>query len=130
MRSPCVLLATALASGCVSQPPPAPIDADEVEDGFVVEDGKEDNFYSLSAREYVVEGRARVTPATGASDADVKKLVSLKHVAIAWFLNQYLVDKEDDEANASYGGYASMVKTGDYDDLAIANVAGGAVEFT
>jgi hypothetical protein len=106
------------------------VDPDDAEDGVVVEDGKEDNFYSLSAREYVVEGRARVTPAAGASDKDIKQLVSLKHVAIAWFLNQYLVDKEDDEANASYGGYSAMVKTGDYDDLAIIKLSGGDYEFT
>src|SRR5262245_23563786 len=108
------------AAGCNAAAPAPP--ADEVEDGVAVAEGKEDNFLSVTAREFVLEGRATVTVAEGTSEADVKKLVSLKHIAIAWFLNQYLVDKEHEDANYNYGGFGAMVKTGSYQDLEIAKV--------
>jgi hypothetical protein len=98
---------------------PAVPPADEVEDGVAVEAGKEDNFLSASAKEVIFEGRAQVTVAADASDAAVKRLISEKHIAIAWFLNSYLVDKEDDDANHAYGGLGAMAKTGSYDDLDI-----------
>ena len=51
----------------------------------------------------------------------MRKLIGLKHIAITWFLNQYLVDKEREgehaDANADYGGFAAMVKDGAYEDL-------------
>ncbi len=95
----------------------APITAEDTEDGVVVPDGKEDDFFSLSANEYVLEGRSTVTVEAGAGEARARELVTLKHIAIAWFLNQYLVDKEEDEANHAYGGFGAMVKTGSYQDL-------------
>jgi hypothetical protein len=105
-----------LAAACAA---PVSLDPDEVEDGVAVPTGKEDDFYSLSAREYVLEGRATVTVEDGAGLARAKQLIGLKHVAIAWFLNQYLVDKEEEDANHAYGGFGAMVKTGSYDDLKI-----------
>jgi hypothetical protein len=104
-----------LALACAGPHP----DADEVEDGFAVEDGKEDNFLSISARELIVEGRARVTLPADASEDDVRKLVSLKQISIAWFLNQYLVDKEASESNAQYGGFGAMAKASSYAELGI-----------
>ena len=104
-------------------------DPGEVEDGVVVEDGKEDNFLSLSAREYVLEGRTTVTVPEGTSEAEVKRLVSLKQIAVAWFLNQYLVDKEHEDENASYGGFGAMAKNGDFAALELRKVNGTSWEF-
>src|SRR5213076_2256075 len=93
---------------------------EDAEDGFVVEDGKADNYFSVKAKEFVVTGTARVTVEAGQGEARAKRLIPLQHVAITWFLNQYLVDKETGEhgdANADYGGFAAMVKNGAYSDL-------------
>lgn len=128
MRTRLPALATLLAIGCASvQPAPDPYD---VEDGVVVEDGKEDNFLSLSAKEYIVKGRSTVTVEPGAGIERARQLISLKHVAIAWFLNQYLVDKEEDDPNHGYGGFGAMVKTGSYEDLEIVKLDAVTYEFT
>jgi hypothetical protein len=97
--------------------------AEDSEDGFVVEDGKADDFLSLRAREFVVSGTGRVVVPEGASEARVKKAIALEHTAITWFLNAYLIDKEAEgahaDANASYGGFSAMVKDGAFTDLQI-----------
>ena len=97
--------------------------AEDAEDGFVVEDGKADDFFSLQAKEYVVSGTGRVTVEEGATDARVRKAIALEHTAITWFLNQYLVDKEREgmhaDANANYGGFSAMVKNGAYENLSL-----------
>lgn len=97
--------------------------AEDAEDGFVVEDGKADDFFSLQAKEFVVSGVGRVVVEEGATEARVRKVIGLEHTAITWFLNQYLVDKERDgmhaDPNADYGGFTSMVKNGVYEDLRI-----------
>lgn len=105
-------LLAAVATACAGQ------DAtdDGVEDGFVVPDGKADDFLSLKAREYIVHGTARVVAEEGATEARVRQLVGLHHTAVTWFLNQYLTDKEKEGAhpdpNADYGGFSAMVKDG------------------
>lgn len=105
------------------------VDVNE-EDGVVVPEGKEDDFFSTAASEYIFQGRAQVKVDAGQGLAEAKKLIGLKHTAIAWFLNAYLVDKEHEEANANYGGFNAMVKTGAYTDLAITDKGGGVFEFT
>jgi len=114
-------LAAAVAGGCAD-----PLDDGDPEDGVVVPDGKEDDFYSVSAFEYVVEGRTTVTlesslagASAAARDARVRELIGYKQIAIAWFLTQYLVDKEADEANAGFGGMGGMAKAGAYQDLEV-----------
>jgi hypothetical protein len=95
---------------------------EDTEDGFVVEDGKADDFYSLKATEYVVTGTGRVVVEAGATDARVRKAIALEHTAITWFLNAYLVDKETGphgDANAEYGGFAAMVKNGAFEDFKV-----------
>jgi len=114
-------LAIALGlSGCAAFESALPEDA---EDGFVVDDGKADDFFSLQAKEFVVSGVGRVTVEDGATDARVRKVIGFEHTAITWFLNQYLVDKERDgmhaDPNADYGGFTSMVKNGDFKDFRI-----------
>ncbi|MEO8699020.1 MAG: hypothetical protein ABI867_03220 [Kofleriaceae bacterium] len=116
---PAIGLATCLAA-CSAEPV---VGEDGAEDGIIVEDGKADDFLSVKAKEFVVTGTARVVVEEGASEARVKKAVGLKHTAITWFLNQYLVDKEKEgehaDPNADYGGFSAMVKDGVFKDLQI-----------
>jgi hypothetical protein len=97
--------------------------AEDAEDGFVIEDGKADDFLSLKAREFVVSGTSRVVVPEGSTDAKVRKAIALQHTAITWFLNQYLVDKEREgahaDANANYGGFSAMVKNGAYENFEV-----------
>lgn len=118
-----LVAATALAitvAGCGAFDSALPEDA---EDGFVVDDGKADDFYSLQAKEFIVSGTGRVVAEEGATEARVRKLIGFEHTAITWFLNQYLVDKEKEgeaaDANADYGGFSAMVKNGDFKDFEI-----------
>jgi hypothetical protein len=131
-------LATALAvSTCLSVVACAEPDDEEPEDGFFVEDGKEDDFFSLTAQEYLLEGQATVTieaslaTATAAEkERRVKELIGYRQIAIAWFLTQYMVDKEDDAANASFGGFGGIAKAGAFEDLAVRAIDSRKYEFT
>lgn len=121
--------ASLLLTACAALPPEAGEGEDLVEDAIAVEDGKADDFISRTAREYVVSGTASVTLESeyGSRTEDervarARELVSLRQIAIAWFLNQYLVDKEESESNASYGGFGAMAKAGDYEELNIRRV--------
>jgi len=91
-----------------------------------IDDSKADDFISLSATEYQLEGASTIVlDASRASRtsaerlAEAKKLVGYKQIAIAWFITQYLVDKEHDAGNASFGGFGGMAKAGAYEDLEI-----------
>lgn len=120
-------------AGCAPIEPgaePAEDGAEFVEDGIVVEEGKEDDFLSVSAREFVIAGTDQVVlePEYGARTpaerlARAQQLVSLRQIAIAWFLNQYLVDKDESDEGASYGGFGAMAKAGDYEAMNIREVA-------
>jgi len=100
--------------------------AEDPEDSVFVDDGKADDFFSTSAQEYLLEGTSTVVldaamasrPAAERLEA-AKQLVGLKQIAIAWFITQYLVDKEHEDANADFGGFGGMAKAGAYEDLAI-----------
>ena len=96
------------------------------EDSIFVDDGKADDFLSLSAQEYRLEGSSTVvldpamnTLSPAARMAEAKKLVGYKQIAIAWFITQYLVDKEEEDANFHFGGFGGMAKAGAYEDLEI-----------
>jgi hypothetical protein len=121
MRTTVLLLASAALLGACS----ATADDGDPEDSIAVDDGKADDFYSQSALEYVVTGRSSVTFTSQPTQAEVKKLISEKQIAIAWFLTQYLVDKEDEDANKSFGGYGGMAKGGMWEDLEVTPSADG-----
>jgi len=94
------------------------------EEHVIVPEGKADDYFSMSAQEYVVQGVSQVTLepeyATASEEqrlARAKELVGLKHVVIEWFLNSYLIDKSEHDGNQDYGGFKSMVKAGSYEDL-------------
>ena len=84
------------------------------DDDVIVPAGKEDDFFSAAAAEYWVAGTGTVTVEDGLTDAAAleraKELVQLKNVAVSWFLNTYLTDKEDEDANKTYGGFAGLTR--------------------
>src|SRR5262245_36999529 len=105
-----------LLAGCAGAPS---VEDDEV----IVPEGKEDNFYSTSAREYLVTGKSTVTLEDSFADktdeeklARAKELVQLKNLAVSWFLDVYLIDKEAEDANKNYGGFGSLVRFASEDD--------------
>lgn len=120
----------ALLVGCAAEDPSLFDEGEEfVEDAEVVPPGKADDYLSLTAREFVVSGTATVTLEPSYSSrteaqrlARARELVAYRQIAIAWFLNQYLVDKEEEESNAEYGGFGAMAKAGDYESLSITRV--------
>lgn len=119
------LLTLALASSLIACAAEGP-ESDDPEDSIFVDDSKADDFYSLSAVEYLLEGKSTVTldasflNKTAAERlAEAKRLVGLKQIAIAWFITQYLVDKEHDSPNAEFGGFGGMAKAGAYEDREI-----------
>jgi hypothetical protein len=116
------LALTASLLGCAA----APAESEDPEDSFFVDDSKADDFYSLSAVEYLMSGKSTVVLDASFADktaaqrlAAAKRLIGYKQIAIAWFITQYLVDKEEDEANHEFGGFGGMAKAGAFEDLAI-----------
>lgn len=123
-----LLFALVFPAACSSPDVPAP--------GLVVPDGKADDFLSLDASEFVVSGRATVTVEEDLVDADeetrlarVRELVGYQQIAIAWFLNQYLIDKTSSDANAGYGGFSAMTRANTYESLDLATEDGRTYSF-
>ena len=123
------LAALAIAASLLGCTGPTAGDGDP-EDSIAVDDGKADDFLSASALEYIVTGRSSVTFTSAPSMTEVQKLISEKQIAIAWFLTQYLVDKEDDDANKSFGGFGGMAKGGMWQDLDVQTTDGLTYTFT
>ncbi|MBK9036600.1 MAG: hypothetical protein IPL61_36015 [Myxococcales bacterium] len=131
MRTP-LLLVAAVTAGLASTActDGVDLDADDPEDSVFVDDGKADDFLSLSAQEYTLEGHSTVVLDAALADrpaterlAAAKQLIGYKQIAIAWFVTQYLVDKEEEDPNASFGGFGGMAKAGAYEDLEISERA-------
>ena len=104
---------------------------------MVVLPGKEDNFFALTAQEYMVEGQTTVTLESEMAEATdeeklarVKELIPLKQVVIGWFLNQYLKEKSDHDSNPDYGGFQALTKNGAYEELGIEAVDETTYRFT
>lgn len=127
-------------SGCAQEPSTAAADLgtgeEFVEDGEVVPEGKADDFFSATASEFVIAGSDTVTleasyatRSTADRLARARELVGLRQIALAWFLNQYLVDKEEEEANHAYGGFGAMAKAGDYESANIRPESAGSLTY-
>lgn len=121
MRTSLLAALTALIGCTTGTPGPS-----DVSDGLVVPDGKADDFLSLTAAEFVVEGRTTVTLEEDLRGADeetrmarVRELVGYEQVLLSWFLTQYFIDKKSDDSNSGYGGYAGMAKANTVDELDI-----------
>ena len=125
MRTTAFLAATAvtasLLTGCTDD-----LAGDDPEDSVFVDDSKADDFFSTSAVEYLLQGSSTVVldaswATRSAADRlkEATRLVGLKQIAVAWFVTQYLVNKEHDDPNASFGGFGGMAKAGAYEDLSI-----------
>lgn len=135
MRTASLLSVLAVSTGflaaCNVSQPDAPVD--DPEDSVIVDDDKADNYFSASAQEYTLTGKSSVTldaSLATASAADklaaAKQLISEKQIAIAWFITQYLVDKDkEDDANYKFGGFGGMAKGGMWDDLGVQASADG-----
>ena len=107
------------------------------DDAVLVPPGKKDDFLSLSAQEYYVEGHSRIVldGADATLDAPgrlqaAKRLIPFKQIAIGWFLNQYVGPKDHEASNKDYGGLESLTKNGSYEDMAITETDTGTFEFT
>src|SRR5205814_2262996 len=101
---PLIMLATAACSSA------------SVDDGAESADSNLD-FFAASAREYWVSGKSTVTLEPELRDASedaktkrAKELVTLKNVAVDWFLDTYLRNKENEDANHAYGGFGALTK--------------------
>ncbi len=95
--------------------------AAQAQDDVVVWPGKEDNFISLSALEYLLEGKTQVTLEPEYAErseeerlARVQELIPLKSIQVGWFLNVFLSEKKSGDSNYGYGGYHALVREGSY----------------
>jgi hypothetical protein len=116
--------ACALLASCGSFDDPA-----DDGDYTVVDEGKEDSFRSPAALEFLAKADATVTLAEAdrsLTDAQrlekAKDLVSAKLLQIGWFLNLWVADKEDEDANKSYGGFHAMARNSSVKSLSITAV--------
>lgn len=107
------------------------------EEFVIIPEGKADDFFAMTAQEYVMEGTSSVTLEASLSGATAderlaraKELIGYKHIVIEWFLNVYLIDKSDHDDNEDYGGFKSIVKAGSYEDMNITEVDELTFEFT
>src|ERR1041385_5647637 len=119
-----ILAAALLLTACDMFDSAAPDD-----DYEIVPDGKEDNFRSPTALEFSAKADATVKLADSASTlsdaerlAQAQDLVSAKLLQIGWFLNLYVADKEDEDANKGYGGFHAMARNSSVKSLGITAV--------
>jgi hypothetical protein len=116
-----ITAATAVAGACSS-----PDVSGDPEDSIFVDDGKADDFFSMTAVEYTLEGHSTVklddafaTKTDAERLAEAKRLVGFKQIALAWFITQYFVDKDDEDENHAFGGFGAMAKGGAFEDREI-----------
>lgn len=127
MRHPsprALALAALFAAGCSAEDSMTPTEAPAAGESLsIVEPGKEDNFRSESAQEYLLTGTTTVTLEPEWADASeaerearARALLPYRQTVIAWFLNAYMVEKSHDSANKDYGGFKALTKNGSWED--------------
>ena len=123
-----IALAMLLGAGCSTGDDSAVAE----EEAVVVPPSKADNFFSLSAQEYMVEGVAYVELEPEFKDRSeeeqlvrVKELVYYRQIAVNWFLLKFLMgtDKHDNK-------YESLTKNGSYEDLELKRQEDDPLRFT
>ena len=127
-----IVLACSLACG-----EPAVIDGGTQALPAVVPFGKEDNFLSESAREYLVEGDVTIQldPATANWQESsrlekVRRLIPYKQMAMTWFLNAWVAPKTAKDTNSKYGGFNALTKNARLEDMDIRKVGETTYVFT
>lgn len=128
-RRVAVLLSLVVVAAC-AQPEAEPDSTDSSVMRWVPP-GKTDDYFSTAGREYTVTGASTLVlaeddAALGDEEATRARLLQaagLKNFAIAWFLNQYVIDKHD-APNENYGGFTAMTRPASYETLAIEPVDG------
>ena len=133
------LAAPALAlslTACGGEEADAPVNPDAEEELSIVEVGKEDNFLSETAQEYMLTGTTTVTLEAEYAGAPLEErlkraeeLVPFRQTVIGWFLNSYMVEKSSKDANAKYGGFKALTKNGSWEDLDVRQVEGDELTF-
>lgn len=95
----------------------------------IVEPGKEDNFFSVSAQEYLLTGTTTVqleaSYAGRSYEERLKRaqaLVPYRQTVIGWFLNAYMIEKSDKDENKDHGGFKALTKNGSWEDLDLREV--------
>jgi hypothetical protein len=129
-------LALSLAA-CGGEETNSPAPGVEAEDTLsVVEVGKEDNFRSETAQEYMLTGTTTVTLEAEYAGktfeerlARAEELIPFRQTVIAWFLNAYMVEKSSKDPNKDYGGFKGLTKNGSWEDLNIREVEGDELTF-
>jgi hypothetical protein len=86
------------------------------------------DFFSVDAKEYVLNGRSFVTVEDGKGLKRAKNLIPLKQVGISWFINQTLMEDED-EATHEIFGFGALVKAGDEIATDIKQINANSFEF-
>lgn len=133
----CLLAIASMLAGCVADAgPPLAVDPEDADDGFVVEDGKADDFLSVSAREFRVSGTARVTLEPNFANqtsehrrARAEELIALKQIQFAYFLTNFLIEKEKKDPNFGVGGAGGLAKVGDYEHSGLRAIDNVTYEF-
>lgn len=103
----------------------------------VVPAGKADDYFSTEGREYTITGETfAVVDAGCMADEDASdercalQAAGLKNFAIAWILNQYVIDKHD-SANEDWGGFTAMTRPESYEAIKTGDIGeDGRFEYT
>ncbi len=113
-------MSTFFVTGCA-----LPQDAEE-EELVIVAPGKEDNFFSNVAKEYLATAQVAITLDVSYKEkseaeqlARAGTIMEGKTKQIAWFLHVYVIDKSDDDDAGDYGGLRAMVLDGSHDGEAL-----------
>ncbi len=90
----------------------------------VVPPGKADDYLSPTSMEYRLWGEGQLTldpEWADHSDADklanAEEVLTYKFKAYSHFINEYLTNKESEEANADYGGFSGLVRPSSLDSM-------------
>jgi hypothetical protein len=124
-------LSTFFVTGCA-----LPQDAEE-EELVIVAPGKEDNFFSNVAKEYLATAQVAITlDASYKNKTEAEQLARARTIMegktkqIAWFLHVYIIDKSDDDDAGDYGGLRAMVLDGSHDGDALKQDQDNPLEFS
>lgn len=133
---PLTVLSLTVACSASDQPPTG----DGGGSSILVPPGKADDYFSTHAQEYTVTGATFATleqsclaAHTDSPDAQKRcslESITLKNFAIAWFLNQYVIDKHD-APNEDWGGFTAMTRPESYEALDVTDPdASGKFDYT